>query len=221
MRIIGKAFSVFGLADDFRREVGGLVKDEFQLVKAEMSEKLAIVKKNCIALGIGIFVSFAGIIVMSLALGRLLGLAFVGLGWSRDLANVVGVATAGVVIAIVGAIFLLKAIKSFSKSTLKPERTIETIRDLRGENGSPAAPPAPQPAAVQPSKEELEARINYTRAQLKDTTAKAKKRLAWASASAVLGRHVRRHPMRALAIGACAGIASRAIKMRRSKAGKC
>ena len=213
---IGKAFSVFGLTNEFRRELTALVKDEVQLAKVEMTEKVDVLKRNAIALGIGTFVSFAGLVVLSLALGRLLSLAFQGLDWSPALSNFVGITTAGLVVALVGLVFLLKGIKTMSKSSLKPERTIETLRELRG-NHHHAAPKVKEPRALQPSKEELEARIDRTRSDLKQTMSKARKRAAWGSAATVLGRHARRHPLRLLVIGAGAGIARQALKRRRAK----
>jgi len=214
---IGKAFSVFGLADQFRQEVAALVKDEAQLAKVEFGEKVAVLKRDVLAVAIGTFVSFAGLVLLSLALGRLLAQAFLGLGWSRELANFVGITTAGLVIALIGLLFLLKAIKTISHSSLKPERTMETLRDLRGKP-EPAAPEIKAPEPPQPSKEELAARIQATRSQLKETVHRARKRLAITSAATVVGRGVRRHPMRMLVIGAGAGLASRLLKRRRARA---
>lgn len=214
---IGKAFSVFRLTDEFRREITSLVKDEVQLAKIEFSEKLNVIKRNAIALGIGTFVSFAGLVVLSLAMGRLLALFFEGLDWSPALSNFVGIVTAGLVVALIGLVFLLKGIKTFSKSSLKPERTLETLRELRGHEHQAAAPKLKEPRALQPSKAELESRIDQTRSELKHTMTKARKRAAWGSAAALLGRHARRHPLRLLAIGAGAGIARQALKRRRAK----
>ena len=214
---IGKAFSVFGLTDEFRRELATLVKDEVQLAKVEFTEKLDVLKRNAIGLGIGTFVSFAGLVLLSLAVGRLLALAFEGLDWSPALANFVGITTAGLVVAFIGLIFLLKGVKTFSKCSLKPERTLETLRELRGSNGQPARRKLKEPRALQPSKEELEARIDHTRQNLKQTMSKAKKRLAFASAASLVGRHARRHPLRLLVIGAGAGLARHALKRRREK----
>ena len=212
---IGKAFSVFGLADQFRQEVSTLAKDEARLAKVELGEKVAVLKRDVLAVAIGTFVSFAGLVLLSLALGRLLALAFVGLGWSRELANFVGITTAGLVIALIGLLFLLKAIKTISNSSLKPERTMETLRDLRGKS-QPIN--QIQPELPQPSKEELAARIHETRSQIKETVHRARKRLNVTLAVTVVGRGLRRHPMRVLALGAGAGLARRMLKRRRARA---
>ena len=215
--MFGKTFSPFGLADRFRHEIATLVKDEAQLAKVEMTEKLNVLKRNAINLGIGTFVSFAGLVLLSLAIGRLLALALEGFDWSPALANFVGITTAGLVIALVGLIFFLKGVKTMSKSSLKPERTIETLRELRGKDHQPAPRKLKEPRALQPGKEELEARIEQSRANLKQTISTAKKRLAWSSAATVVGRHARRHPLRLLMIGAGAGLARHALKRRRAK----
>ena len=226
---IGKAFSVFGLADQFQQEVGALVKDEVRLAKVEFSEKLTALKRNSIALGAGIFVAFAGLLVLSLALGRLLAMVFLGLGWSQELASFVGISAVGLVVALIGLIFLLKGVKTISQSSLKPERTIETLRNLgpgekqetatAGEAATPETAPhhAAKATVPQPTKEELESRIGQTRRQLRRTVRRAGKRAAWTSAAGVVGRQLWRHPMRTLIVGAGAGLASRILRRRRGK----
>lgn len=217
-----KAFGMPRLMKDFGREIKTLVQDEVRLAKAELSEKAAIMKGNAISFGVGLFVAFAGIVVLSLGLGRLFALALGNLGWSEDLANFVGIAATGLVVALIGLIFLLKAVKTFSSESLKPERTLETLRELRGAEEVQAEnvveEPEPEPA-IQPSKEELEARIHQTRAEMRQTARQAGKRLAMASMAAFATRHIRRHPIRMLTIGVGAALAMR--QRHKRKIGSC
>jgi hypothetical protein len=155
--------------------------------------------------------------VLTLAAGGLLAIAFQGLGWSEPLAKFVGIIAAGLVVSLVGLVFVLKGVRTLSKSSLKPERTLETLRDLRGNDHANISPKPLEPKALQPSKEELASRIGQTRSELKHTMHKARKRAAWGTAAGFLGRHARRHPLRMLIIGAGAGLARHAMRHRRAK----
>ena len=208
-----KAFGMPRLMKDYGRELKTLIQDEVKLAKTELSEKVNIMKSNAISFGVGLFVAFAGIIVLSLGLGRLFALALANLGWSEDLANFVGIAATGLVVALIGLIFLLKAIKTFSSESLKPERTLETLRELRGKEEIPVTNTVeeekePEPAK-QPTKEELEARIHHTRAEMRQTARQVGKRMAMASMAAFATRHIRRHPIRMLTLGVGAALAMR------------
>lgn len=217
-----KAFGMPRLIKEYGRELKTLIQDEVRLAKTELSEKVNILKSNAISFGVGLFVAFAGIIVLSLGLGRLFALALGNLGWSEELANFVGVAATGLVVALIGLIFLLKAVKTLSSESLKPERTLETLRELRGAEPVPVETvveePEPEPAK-QPSKEELQARIHHTRAEMRQTARQVGKRFAMASMAAFATRHIRRHPIRMLTIGVGAALAMR--QRHKRKIGSC
>src|SRR5439155_13244120 len=105
---------------------------EVQLAKAEISENISRMGRNAVAIAIGGFVAYAGLIVFLAGLGLLLGFAFEKLGLQPALAAFIGFAIIGLVAAGIGYGFIAEALKSFSHSSMKPEKTIETLKDLKG-----------------------------------------------------------------------------------------
>src|SRR5438874_5142574 len=124
--------SIFGLIGDLKDETKTFIKEEVQLAKAEISENISHMGRNAVGLAIGGFVAYAGLIVFLAGLGLLIGFAFEKLGLQPALAAFIGFAIIGLVAAGIGYAFIAKALKSFSQSSMKPEKTIETLKDLKG-----------------------------------------------------------------------------------------
>jgi uncharacterized membrane protein len=99
-----------------------LVRQEVQLARTEMSEKISRVTANLISVGAGGFVAYLG----GLALVGALILAI------RDLANISLAWSAlivGAVLAIIGYVMLQKGLKELKRVDLAPRRTVETLKD--------------------------------------------------------------------------------------------
>jgi hypothetical protein len=99
-----------------------LVRQEIQLARTEMSEKLSRFTTNLISVLSGGFVAYLG----GLALVAALILAI------RDLANISLAWSAlivGAVLAIVGYVMLQKGVKELKRVDLAPRRTVETLKD--------------------------------------------------------------------------------------------
>src|SRR5437879_5593495 len=124
--------SIFGLVGDLKDETKTFIKEEVQLAKAEISENISRMGRNAASLAIGGFVAYAGLIVFLAGLGLLLGFAFEKLGLQPVLAAFVGFAIIGLLIMGIGYAFIAESLKSFSHSSMKPEKTIETLKDLKG-----------------------------------------------------------------------------------------
>jgi len=124
--------SIFGLIVDLKDETKTFIKEEVQLAKAEISENISHMGRNAVGLAIGGFVAYAGLIVFLAGLGLLIGFAFEKLGLQPALAAFIGFAIIGLVVAGIGYAFIAEALKSFSHSSMKPEKTIETLKDLKG-----------------------------------------------------------------------------------------
>src|SRR6266480_2932147 len=124
--------SIFGLIGDLKDETKTFIKEEVQLAKAEISENISRMGRNAVALAVGGFVAYAGLIVFLGGLGLLLGFAFEKLGLQPALAAFIGLAIIGLMAAGIGYAFIAESIKSFSHSSMKPEKAIETLKDLKG-----------------------------------------------------------------------------------------
>jgi uncharacterized membrane protein len=99
-----------------------LVRQEVQLARTEMSEKLSRFTNNLISVATGGFVAYLG----GLALVAALILAI------RDLANIslaLSALIVGAVLAIVGYVMLQRGVKEIKRVDLAPRRTVETLKD--------------------------------------------------------------------------------------------
>ena len=99
-----------------------LVRQEIQLARTEMSDKLSRFTTNLVSVLSGGFVAYLG----GLALVAALILAI------RDLANIslaLSSLIVGAVLAIVGYVMLQKGVKELKRVDLAPRRTVETLKD--------------------------------------------------------------------------------------------
>ena len=99
-----------------------LVRQELQLARAEMSDKISRLTNNLISVGAGGFVAYLG----GLALVAALILAI------RDLANIslaVSALIVGAVLAIAGYVMLNRGLKELKRVDLAPRRTVESLKD--------------------------------------------------------------------------------------------
>jgi uncharacterized membrane protein len=99
-----------------------LVRQEIQLARTEMSDKLSRFTTNLISVAAGGFVAYLG----GLALVAAIILAL------RDLANIslaVSALIVGAILGIVGYVMLQRGLKELKRVDLAPRRTVETLKD--------------------------------------------------------------------------------------------
>ncbi len=99
-----------------------LFRQELQLARAEMSDKISQLTTNLISVAAGGFVAYLG----GLALVAALILAI------RDLANIslaVSALIVGAVLAIAGYVMLQRGMKELKRVDLAPRRTVESLKD--------------------------------------------------------------------------------------------
>lgn len=162
--------SVATLFSSLAGDTKNLIKQEVQLAKTELSEKLSKMGKNAAMLAVGGFVAYAGAIVFLIGLGWLVGWGLEKAGLEPALARFIGLAAMGLIVAIVGYAMLNKALKSFSGETLAPEKTIQTLQELKG----PPDAADLEAAFAEENQEELssdqiQARVEATETRMGDT----------------------------------------------------
>lgn len=99
-----------------------LVRQEIQLARTEMSDKLSRFTNNLVSVLAGGFVAYVGGLALVAAL--ILGI--------RDLANISLAFSAlivGAILAIVGYVMLQRGLKELKQVELAPRRTVETLKD--------------------------------------------------------------------------------------------
>ena len=99
-----------------------LFRQELQLARAEMSEKLSRVTTNLVSVVAGGFVAYVGALALVAAL--ILGL--------QDVAEIspwVSALIVGAIFAVAGYVMLNRGLKELKRVDLAPRRTVETLKD--------------------------------------------------------------------------------------------
>jgi hypothetical protein len=208
--------SLFGLFSELKQETKSLIKEEVQLAKTEISEKISRVGRNSVSLIIGGFVAYAGVIVFLAGLGLLLAYAFETLGLQKALAGFIGLAIIGLVAGGIGYAFIAEAIECFSHESVAPEKTLETLKDLR-EIKPTAREPERTEAAPEPkrSSDEIHASVVATEQMMGETVEEISRRLSPHYASEQFKRKFQQHPYRWNLIAMGTGLVSALLLKRR------
>jgi hypothetical protein len=209
-------FSFFGLIGHLRQEVMRLIRQEIQLAKAEIMEKVSKMMRNAIFAATGGIVALIGAELLFIGIGVIAGYGFTKLGWDTGVAYAAGLGGMGILVVIVGVAFLMKGISAFNAKELTPQQTIDTMRELTGKPALPKVDIKDKKAKHngdhKESAEELRKRFESTRHEVQRTTAELRER---AHLGHVVARHVSGHPVRTLAMGLASGyLGGRILKKR-------
>jgi hypothetical protein len=123
------ANSIPGLLRDLRDETTTLLRQEVALAKTEVKENVSRLGGHIAQIAIGGFVAYAGIIVLLIGIGHLLGALLVRAGMSEQLAQWLAPSVIGLIVALIGWAMLAKARSAIGHDDLTPRRTLDTMRD--------------------------------------------------------------------------------------------
>lgn len=196
--------SVFGLMRELREEFKTFVKQEIQLAKTELSEKASCFGRNAAWLGVGGLVAYAGLIVLLAGLGSLLAYAFENAGMNRTMANFLGLGIMGLVVALLGFAFVMKALQAFKGASLAPQKALHTLKELKPDETLPE--PKEIKAEHKPSSDELESDVDVTISRMEETTEKLRERMTPRYLRHALVQQIRTHPIAVGSMGAGAGL---------------
>ena len=99
-----------------------LVRQEVQLARTEMTEKLSKLTANLISVGAGGFVAYlGGLALMAALILAVRDLANISLAWSALIV--------GGILAIIGYVMLQRGMKELKQVELAPRRSVENIKD--------------------------------------------------------------------------------------------
>jgi hypothetical protein len=208
MHTMPAARPLFGLVGDLTRETKTFIRQEIELAKTEVAEKLKSLTQGVTSLLIGGFVAYAGVIVFLIGLGLLAAFALQKAGLDPMLAGFIGLGAIGLLVAGGGTIVLMKGLKNFTAESLAPKRTLHTLQELRGHE--PAKPkPQTKPAEPKRTSAQLEAQVECTEDRMAETLEELGHRLNPQFISARLKGNLSQEPYRAgfvaLAMGLCSG----------------
>jgi len=185
--------SLWGLVKEFVEDSKFLVKEEVQLAKTEVSEKVATLAKNTVPIAIGGCVGYAGFIVLLIGLGLLGAYGLEQAGLPPILAGGIAVAVVGLLVAGVGVVLILKGVNAMKKESLKPEKTQQTLEGMKDiPPGAKATPKVEEPEDTRSSKE-IKKSVCATEDRLSTTLGELERRLTLSSmrenAKEELGTH--------------------------------
>src|SRR5438552_9954618 len=90
------------LLRDLRDETTTLLRQEIALARTEMKENVSRLGSHAAHLAVGAFVAYAGVIVLLIGIGHLLGALLVRAGLSDQVAQWLAPTLVGLVIALIG-----------------------------------------------------------------------------------------------------------------------
>ena len=99
-----------------------LFRQELQLARTEMSEKISRVTSNLVSVVAGGFVAYVGALALAAAL-------VLGLHEAADISPWVSALIVGGVFAVTGYVMLNRGLKELKRVDLAPRRTVETLKD--------------------------------------------------------------------------------------------
>jgi len=106
-----------------------LLQDELRLAKAELREQLVLLGRNLVWIGIGAGLALAAILVLCIALNRGLTVLFAQF-MDPEIAVWLVPLLLGVVLAGVGAVLIMKGVKTLREHmNLMPEKIKQTLKE--------------------------------------------------------------------------------------------
>jgi hypothetical protein len=120
--------SIPGLLKELRDETTTLLRQEVALAKAELKENTSKMTGHAVQLAVGGFVAYAGIIVLLIGIGHLLGALLVRLGMDADVVAWLAPAIVGLVVALIGWGMLARARHAMMQDEIIPRRTLDSLR---------------------------------------------------------------------------------------------
>ncbi len=121
--------SIADLIKDLRDEAVLLMRQEVALVKTEISEKVARILRNTAYAIAGALVAFVGLIFILQAATVAIGIGLLEAGLNEKQSLWASPLILGVIVAVIGAIFISKGIAAVKNESLVPEKTVESLKN--------------------------------------------------------------------------------------------
>ena len=187
--------SFVGLLRDLSHQLKTFMREEFQLAKTEVVEKISKLGKNAVSVAVGGLLAYGGLLLSLGGLGLLLAFLLERLGMPLVLAGFAGFGTIGLLVLAVGGLMVVKGLKGLSKVSLVPEKTIETLHQLKGDVPAPQSEPARQKEGRR-SSEDIKTSVLVTENQMAGTLEELGDRLTLRRARRKAAAEIRAHPYR-------------------------
>lgn len=114
--------SIGELFGQLSQDMTMLFRQELQLARAELSEKISQVTSNLVSVVAGGFVAYVGALALVAAL-------ILGLHEAAEISPWVSALIVGAIFAVAGYVMLNRGLKELKRVDLAPRRTVETLKD--------------------------------------------------------------------------------------------
>jgi hypothetical protein len=114
--------SIGELFGQLSQDMTMLFRQELQLARAELSEKVSQVTSNLVSAVAGGFVAYVGALALVAAL-------ILGLHEAAEVSPWVSALIVGAIFAVAGYVMLNRGLKELKRVDLAPRRTVETLKD--------------------------------------------------------------------------------------------
>ena len=121
--------NISDLLRQLRDDTTGLVREEVLLAKTEISEKLTVAGRNVAYLAVGGIIGLSALLLLLMSLSYLLAQVLIGQGVDPGLAGFLGFLIVAAVVGIISAVLISKAIKTFESQSIKPDKTVRSLRE--------------------------------------------------------------------------------------------
>jgi hypothetical protein len=121
--------SIPGLLRELRDDTTTLFRQEVALAKTELKDNVSKLGGKVAQLAVGGFVAYAGVIVLLIGLGQLLGALLIRAGLDEGIAMWLAPSVVGLLVAIIGWVMVSKAKKGMAQADLAPTQTMESLRE--------------------------------------------------------------------------------------------
>jgi uncharacterized membrane protein YkgB len=201
--------SITELLSTLIADIRTLLKQEVMLVKAEVSEKVQHMRGNVLALAISGSAAYAGMIVVLIGFGLLLGWVLTIVGLAPMLAAFIGLLVMGLLISGSAGIVFFKALHALSKESLVPEKSLEALqhmKEIRSPTPVAHVPESGMAAEAKLSSEELKQVAFATEEMLDQTLDELEDRVSPRQIAWRIKQRVKAHPYRLGVIGLGTGL---------------
>jgi hypothetical protein len=187
------------LVGDLQDDVKTLIKKEIELAKTEMGEKCKELGRNAGLAAGGALLAVIAAFMLLLGLGAIVAQLLQRADLSPGTAYFLSYMGLSLILGGVGYALLQKAVHAFSKISLSPEKTLETVR-------------GPEPVEIQVgnghkrSSDEVRQEVVAARARMDSEMEELRERLTPGYMLKSSAAGLKHHPLRALAVAATTGL---------------
>lgn len=121
--------NIVDLLKQLRDDTTTLVREEVALAKTEAGEKVATYARNAGFLAAGALVAWSAIHFLLLGLAFLIRGQLVERGFNEGTATFLGLLIVAIIVSIIAAVLISKALATLKKASLTPTKTIGTLKE--------------------------------------------------------------------------------------------